>query len=275
MSSAAFPETAMRLAIVSAVPAASRFDLSGRVALVTGASRGIGSAIATALVEQGAHVVLSSRKQADLDAEAARINALFPDRALAIAAHSGRPEDLERLVKTAIEHAGHIDILVNNAATNPYFGPVIDAELSAWDKTFEVNLRGVFILTKLVYEAWMEEHGGAIVNVASVGGLRPGFGLGVYNVTKAGVIMLTRQLARELGGKVRVNAIAPGLVKTRFAEALWGNEAILERVLASNPMGRIGLPDEIAGAVAFLASDAASYINGEVIVIDGGGGGEV
>jgi NAD(P)-dependent dehydrogenase (short-subunit alcohol dehydrogenase family) len=264
----------MRLAIVSAVPAASRLDLSGRVALVTGASRGIGSAIATALVEQGAHVVLSSRKQADLDAEAARINALFPDRALAIAAHSGRPDDLERLVKTAIEHAGHIDILVNNAATNPYFGPVIDAELSAWDKTFEVNLRGVFILTKLVYEAWMQEHGGAVVNIASVGGLRPGFGLGVYNVTKAGVIMLTRQLARELGGKVRVNAIAPGLVKTRFAEALWGNEAILERVLASNPMGRIGLPDEIAGAVAFLASDAASYINGEVIVIDGGGGGE-
>ena len=254
------------------MPAASRFDLSGRVALVTGASRGIGSAIATALVEQGAHVVLSSRKQADLDAEAARINAQYPDRALAIAAHAGRPEDLERLVKTAIEHAGHIDILVNNAATNPYFGPVIDAELTAWDKTFEVNLRGVFILTKLVYEAWMEEHGGAVVNIASVGGLRPGFGLGVYNVTKAGVIMLTRQLARELGGKVRVNAIAPGLVKTRFAEALWGNEAILERVLASNPMGRIGLPDEIAGAVAFLASDAASYINGEVIVIDGGAG---
>jgi NAD(P)-dependent dehydrogenase (short-subunit alcohol dehydrogenase family) len=148
----------------------------------------------------------------------------------------------------------------------------MDAELSAWDKTFEVNLRGVFILTKLVYGAWMEEHGGAVVNIASVGGLRPGLGLGVYNVTKAGVIMLTRQLARELGGKVRVNAIAPGLIKTRFAEALWGNEAVLERVLASNPMGRIGLPDEIGGAVAFLASDAASYINGEVIVIDGGGG---
>ena len=118
----------------------------------------------------------------------------------------------------------------------------------------------------------MEKRGGAVVNVASVGGLRPGLGLGVYNVTKAGVIMLTRQLARELGGKVRVNAVAPGLIKTRFAEALWGNEAILERVLASNPMGRIGTPDEIAGAVAFLASDAASYINGEVLVIDGGGG---
>jgi len=254
------------------VPAASRFDLSGRVALVTGASRGIGSAIATALVEQGAHVVLSSRKQADLDEEAARINAQYPERATAIAAHAGRPEDLDRLVKSVMERFSHIDILVNNAATNPSFGPVLGAELSAWDKTFEVNLRGVFVLTKLVYEAWMQEHGGVVVNIASVGGLRPGLGLGIYNVTKAGVIMLTRQLARELGGKVRVNAIAPGLVKTRFAEALWGNEDILERVIASNPMGRIGLPDEIAGAVVFLASNAASYINGEVIVIDGGGG---
>ena len=254
------------------MPAASRFDLSGRVALVTGASRGIGSAIATALVEQGAHVVLSSRKQADLDEEAARINAQYPERATAIAAHAGRPEDLDRLVKSVMERFSHIDILVNNAATNPSFGPVLGAELSAWDKTFEVNLRGVFVLTKLVYEAWMQEHGGVVVNIASVGGLRPGLGLGIYNVTKAGVIMLTRQLARELGGKVRVNAIAPGLVKTRFAEALWGNEDILERVIASNPMGRIGLPDEIAGAVVFLASNAASYVNGEVIVIDGGGG---
>ncbi|HEV3101488.1 MAG TPA: SDR family oxidoreductase, partial [Candidatus Dormibacteraeota bacterium] len=165
-----------------------------------------------------------------------------------------------------------IDILVNNAATNPYFGPVLDAELSAWDKTFEVNLRGIFILTKLVYAASMEKYGGAIVNVSSIGGIRPGLGLGVYNITKAGVIMLTRQLARELGGKVRVNAVAPGLVKTRFAEALWSNEAILDRVISSNPMGRIGVPDEIAGAVVFLVSDAASYVNGEVLVIDGGGG---
>src|ERR1700682_2797817 len=272
MSSAAFPETAMRPPIVSVVPEGSRFDLTGRVALITGASRGIGSAIATALAEQGAQVVLSSRKQADLDEEAARINALYPERAAAIAAHAGRPEELERLVTSVMERFSRIDILVNNAATNPYFGPVLGAELSAWDKTFEVNLRGVFILTKLVYEASMETHGGAVVNIASVGGLRPGVGLGVYNITKAGVIMLTRQLARELGGKVRVNAIAPGLVKTRFAEALWGNEAILDRVLASNPMGRIGLPEEIAGAVVFLASDAASYINGDVIVIDGGGG---
>jgi len=253
------------------VPEGSRFDLTGRVALITGASRGIGSAIATALVEQGAQVVLSSRKQADLDEEAARINAIHPERATAIAAHAGRQEDLERLVESVMKTHAHIDILVNNAATNPYFGPVIATELPAWDKTFEVNLRGVFILTKLVYEAWMEAHGGTIVNVASVGGLRPGVGLGAYNVTKAGLIMLTRQLARELGGKVRVNAVAPGLIKTRFAEGLWSNEAILDRVLASNPMGRIGVPDEIAGVVAFLASDAASYVNGETIAIDGGG----
>jgi len=183
---------------------------------VTGASRGIGSAIANALVEQGAHVVLSSRKQADLDEEAARINAHHPERATAIAAHAGRPEDLERLVETVMERFAHIDILVNNAATNPYFGPMLGAELPAWDKTFEVNLRGVFILTKLVYEACMETRGGAIVNVASIRGLRPGHVLGVYNLTKAGVIMLTRQLAREIGGTVRVNAVAPGLIKTRY-----------------------------------------------------------
>jgi len=254
------------------VPAASRFDLSGRVALITGASRGIGSAIAEILAEHGAQVVLSSRKQADLDAEADRINGLYPERATAIAAHSGRPEDLEKLVQATMERFSRIDILVNNAATNPYFGPVMGAELSAWDKTFEVNLRGVFLLTKLVYEASMESRGGAIVNVASIGGIRPGLGLGVYNVTKAGVIMLTKQLARELGGKVRVNAVAPGLIKTRFAEALWGNQEILDRVLAQNPMARIGVPDEVAAAVLFLASDAASYVNGEVLVIDGGGG---
>ena len=257
------------------MPVASRFDLSGRVALVTGASRGIGSAIAETLAEHGAQVVLSSRKQADLDSEAERINALYAERATPIAAHAGRPEELERLVKDVMERFSRIDILVNNAGTNPYFGPLIGAELSAWDKTFEVNLRGVFVLTKLVYEASMEARGGSIVNISSIGGLRPGLGLGVYNVTKAGLIMLTRQLARELGAKVRVNAVAPGLVKTRFAEALWGNQEILDRVLAQNPMGRIGVPDEVAAAVLFLASDAASYVNGEVLVVDGGGGGEM
>jgi len=254
------------------VPATSRFDVSGKVALVTGASRGIGSAIAEALAEHGAEVVLSSRKQADLDSEAERINGLYPEKATAIAAHAGREDDLQKLVDQVMERFSRIDILVNNAGTNPYFGPVLGAELSAWDKTFEVNLRGYFILTKLVYQASMEERGGSIVNISSIGGLRPGLGLGVYNITKAGVIMLTRQLARELGAKVRVNAVAPGLVKTRFAEALWGNQEILDRVLSQNPMGRIGLPEEVASGVLFLASDAASYVNGEVLVIDGGGG---
>ena len=254
------------------MPAGSLFDLSGRVALVTGASRGIGSAIAEILAEHGAQVVLSSRKQADLDTEAERINALYPEKAVAIAAHAGKPEDLERLVQQVMERFSRIDILINNAATNPYFGPVLGAELSAWDKTFEVNLRGIFVLTQQVYRASMEAHGGAIVNIASIGGIRPGLGLGVYNVSKAAVIMLTRQLAREIGGQVRVNAVAPGLVKTRFAEALWGNQEILDRVLAQNPMGRIGVPSEVAAAVLFLASDAASYVNGEVLVVDGGGG---
>jgi NAD(P)-dependent dehydrogenase (short-subunit alcohol dehydrogenase family) len=254
------------------VPATSRFDLSGRVALVTGASRGIGSAIAHAMAEQGAQVVLSSRKQSDLDEEAARINADHPEAATAIAAHAGRQDDLERLVGEVMKRFSRIDILVNNAATNPSIGPVLGAELAAWDKTFEVNLRGMFILTKLVYEASMETRGGSVINVSSVGGVRASPGLGVYNITKAGVIMFTRQLAKEIGSKVRVNAVAPGLIKTRFAEALWGNQAILDRVLAANPMGRIGVPEEVASAVVFLASDAASYINGEVIVIDGGGG---
>ena len=257
------------------MPAPSLFDLSGRVALVTGASRGIGGAIAEILAEHGASVVLSSRKQADLDAEAERINSRYPERAVPIAAHAGRPEELERLVGDVMERFSRIDILVNNAATNPYMGPVMGAELAAWDKTFEVNLRGVFVLTRLVYAAWLEAHGGAIVNIASIGGLRPGIGLGIYNVTKAGIIMLTRQLAREMGGNVRVNAVAPGVIKTRFAEALWGNEAILERILAQNPLGRIGMPEEVAAAVLFLASDAASYVNGEVLVVDGGGGGDL
>ncbi len=254
------------------MPATSRFDLSGKVALVTGASRGIGSAIAEALAEHGAEVVLSSRKQADLDVEAERINGLYPEKATAIAAHAGRPEDLERLVGQVMERFSRIDILVNNAGTNPYMGPVLGAELPVWDKTFEVNLRGMFWLTRLVYDASMEARGGSIINIASTGGIRPGIGLGVYNITKAAVIFMTRQLARELGGKVRVNAVAPGLVKTRFAEALWGNQEILDRVLAQNPMGRIGLPEEVASGVLFLASDAASYVNGELLVIDGGGG---
>ncbi len=248
-------------------------DLRDRVAIITGASRGIGSAIADALADRGARVVLSSRKQADLDAEAERINARHPGAAIAVAAHAGNPADLERLVDTTLDRHGRLDILVNNAATNPYFGHTVDASLGAWDKTFEVNVRGVFALTQLAVHKYLGEHGGVVVNVASVGGLRVAFGLGIYNITKAAVIHLTKQLALELGPRgIRVNAVAPGLVKTRFAEALWGNEEILKRVLESTALGRIGSPEEIGRVVAFLASDDASYLTGEVVVIDGGGG---
>lgn len=254
------------------MPADPRFDLTDRVALVTGGSRGIGAATAEVLAEHGATVVLSSRKQGDLDAEAGRINATFPGHASAVAAHAGREEDLKRLVDTVMDQYGRIDILINNAGTNPYAGPLIDADVSAWDKTFEVNVRGMLLLTQFVYRAWMGEHGGTIVNVASTGGLRPGLGLGVYRVAKAAVVFLTRQLARELGSNIRVNAVAPGLIKTRFAEALWGNEDVLQRILAPNPTGRIGTVEEVANAILFLVSDAASYVNGEVLVVDGGGG---
>jgi NAD(P)-dependent dehydrogenase (short-subunit alcohol dehydrogenase family) len=248
------------------------FELTDRVAVVTGGSRGIGTAIARGLAEQGAKVVLTSRKQEDLEREAESINRDHPDSAVAIAAHAGRPDDLQRLVEETMKRFGRLDILVNNAGTNPYFGPLIEAELGVWDKTFEVNVRGYFIASQLAYRAWMRDHGGSIVNIASTGGLRPARGLGVYDITKAGVIMLTRQLASELGGRVRVNCIAPGLIRTKFAEALWTNQAIIDRVLSSNPMARIGEPSEIAGAACFLVSDAASYINGHVVIIDGGGG---
>ena len=248
-------------------------DLRDRVAIITGASRGIGSAIADALADRGARVVLSSRKQVDLDAEAQRINSRHPGAAIAVAAHAGNPDDLERLVDTTLDRLGRLDILVNNAATNPYFGHTVDAELAAWDKTFEVNVRGVFALTQLAVRKYLGEHGGVVVNVASVGGLRVAFGLGIYNITKAAVIHMTKQLALELGPRgIRVNAVAPGLVKTRFAQALWDNEEILKRVLESTALGRIGSPEEIGKVVAFLASDEASYMTGEVVVIDGGGG---
>lgn len=247
------------------------FNLGGRVAIVTGGSRGLGAAIARGLVEHGATAVLVARKQEELDAQAERLNALRPDAAVGIAAHAGRPEALQELVDAVVARFGRIDILVNNAGANPYFGPLIDCDLTAWDKTFEVNLRGYLALTQLCWRAWMREHGGAVLNIASTAGIRPALGLGPYGVTKAGVVMLTRQLAKELGGGVRVNCIAPGVFKTRFAEALWSSEEIMGRVLAENPMGRIGDPEEIAGTAVFLVSDAANYVNGQVLVVDGGG----
>jgi NAD(P)-dependent dehydrogenase (short-subunit alcohol dehydrogenase family) len=249
----------------------ANYLLTDRVAIVTGGSRGIGEATALALVEQGARVVISGRKLEGLQAAADRINAAHAGAVTPIAAHVGRVEDSQRLVGEVMQRFGRIDILVNNAATNPHFGLTLDIELGAWDKTFEVNLRGPLVLTKLVVDAWMRGHGGAIVNVASIAGLRPELGLGPYGVTKAALISLTRQLAMELGRDgIRVNAVAPSIVKTEFASALWGNEEISRRALERNPIGRFATADEVAAAITFLVSDGASYINGEVLPIDGG-----
>jgi NAD(P)-dependent dehydrogenase (short-subunit alcohol dehydrogenase family) len=248
-------------------------SLDSRVAIVTGASRGIGFAVAAQLARLGATVALTARKDAELQEAVGRIGELGGGQALGIQAHAGRSEDNDRLVSTVMDRFGRIDILVNNAAANPYFGPIIDIEDATWDKTFEVNLRGTFFLTRAVVRVWMYDHGGVVVNVASAGGLRPAPDLGAYNVTKAGMIHLTRQLGFELGSRgIRVNCVAPGVIETRFSEALWKAEERGTRVRSTNPMGRTGTAEEVASAVCFLASDAASYINGEVLVIDGGGG---
>ncbi len=248
----------------------SEFSLESRIALVTGGSRGLGLAIASGLVRHGATVVLSARKEPELQEAAAGLETIRTGSASYVASHAGRPDDIEALVATVMERHGRVDLLVNNAGTNPYFGPLIEAEAGAWDKTFEVNLRGYFLFTQACWRAWMRDHGGSVLNVASTAGVRPAPAMGIYGITKAGVIMLTRQLASELGGTVRVNCIAPGVFRTRFAKTLWSNPAIMQRVLAGNPMGRIGEPDELAGTAVYLLSDAARYVNGQVIVVDGG-----
>jgi NAD(P)-dependent dehydrogenase (short-subunit alcohol dehydrogenase family) len=252
-------------------PLPSEFSLESRVALVTGGSRGLGLAIAAGLVRHGATVVLSARKEPELEVAAAGLESIRAGSATYVASHAGRPDEIESLVARVMERHGRVDLLVNNAGTNPYFGPLLDADAGAWDKTFEVNLRGYFLLTQACWRAWMRDHGGAVLNVASTAGVRPAPMMGIYGITKAAVIMLTRQLASELGGTVRVNCVAPGVFRTRFAQTLWSNPAIMERVLARNPTGRIGEPDELAGTAVYLLSDAARYVNGQVIVVDGGG----
>jgi len=246
------------------------FQIQGKIAIVTGASRGIGRAIAHSLAEAGAKVALSSRKLEDLQKVAEEIRRKGGD-AFPIAAHNGKVADLENLVTKTVEHYGTIDILVNNAATNPVFGPIIQVDESAWNKIMEVNVRGAFFLSRSAALVMGETGGGVIVNIASSAGLRPMPFLGAYSVSKAGVIMLTKVLAVEWAGlKIRVNAVAPGIIETRFSEALWKNETILEEVQKRQPIPRVGQPEEIAGAVLFLASPASSYMTGEVMVIDGG-----
>ena len=238
--------------------------LDGKVALVTGASRGIGAAIARSLADAGAMVVLSSRKADALEAAVATIGG----EASWVVANAGDPDAAEAAVATTIERHGSVDILVNNAATNPYFGSSIDIDLGSYDKTWQVNLRGPLVWTQAAWRSSMQERGGVVLNVASIGGMSVEPAIGIYNATKAALIHLTRTLAAELAPGVRVNAVAPGLVKTDMARALWEpNEAAMARHV---PVGRLGEPQDIADAAVFLCSERASWITGTTLVVDGG-----
>lgn len=246
-------------------------QLSGKVAIVTGASRGIGEAIAKCLASHGAKVVLASRKIDGLTRVAEEINARGGE-AIPIACHTGQPEQVEKLVADTVARFGKVDILVNNAATNPHFGPMLSIDWPAWDKTFEVNVKGYFAATRAVSRHLIERGApGSIVNVASVVGFIGSPMQGVYAMTKAAVISMTKTLAMELGSAgIRVNAIAPGLIDTKFAAALTQNEEILNMVLSRTALKRVGQPDDIAGAALYLSSDASQYLTGHTLVVDGG-----
>jgi dehydrogenase/reductase SDR family protein 4 len=245
------------------------FSLEGKVALVTGGSRGIGMASALGLAQAGADIVVASRKLPDLEEVAEQIRRLGR-KSLAVAAHIARMDHINNLVSKAKDEFGKIDILVNNAATNPVMDPALDVEERAWDSTMNLNLKGLFFLSQAVARVMKEQGGGKIINITSVEGITPGI-LPVYSISKAGVIMATKVMAKEWSKyNIRVNAIAPGLTKTRFSEALWNNPEILQDAISQTPMGRIAEPEEMVGAVIYLASDISSYVTGQVIAIDGG-----
>ncbi len=238
--------------------------LDGKVAVVTGGSRGIGLATAKRLAEAGARVMITSRKK-DALAEAV---ATIEGEAAYFVANAGRPEEAEACVEETLRRFGSLDVLVNNAATNPYYGPLAEIDLPRAEKIIQLNQTAVLVWSQLAVRASMRENGGAIVNVSSIGGMSVEPGIGWYNVTKAAVLHLTRQLAAELGPRVRVNCVAPGLVRTHLARALWedGEKAISARL----PLRRIGEPDDIAKVILFLTSEAAGWMTGQTVVVDGG-----
>lgn len=241
--------------------------LDGKVALVTGGTRGIGRAIAEAYAMAGAAVGVLARKPAELEETTHALEAIGA-RVMTVVGSAGDPTTIETAVARCVDELGALDVLVNNAATNPAFGPTVDVESRAVRKILEVNVEGPLLLVQAAWRAWMREHGGVILNVGSLGGLRPTPFIGAYNVSKAALIHLTRQLALELAPGVRVHALAPGLVKTHMAQALV--DLGEEQLAAATPLGRLGVPEDIAGAALFLASDASSWMTGAVLVIDGG-----
>jgi NAD(P)-dependent dehydrogenase (short-subunit alcohol dehydrogenase family) len=244
--------------------AGRRFE--GKTALVTGASRGIGLAVAARLAAEGARVVLTARKPEALEQAVAGLGG--PQRAIGVAGHADDPEHQATAVARAIEAFGSLDVLVNNAGINPVYGPMIDLDRAALRKIFDVNVIAALDWVREAHRAWLGAHGGSVVNVASIAGLGPAGGLGAYGTSKAALIHLTAQLASELGPAVRVNAVAPAVVKTVFASALY--EGREEKVAAAYPLGRLGAPEDVAGAVAYLASDDAAWVTGQTMVLDGG-----
>jgi NAD(P)-dependent dehydrogenase (short-subunit alcohol dehydrogenase family) len=246
--------------------------LDGQLAIVTGASRGIGRAIADRFLQEGARVILVSRRQESLDVVAEALNAEHEGRAIPLALHVGHISDISPWFDAVVEQYGVPQILVNNAGTNPHFGPFIDVEWPAWEKTFEVNLKGPFELARQLSRRLIRDNlSGSIINISSIYGLTAAPAHGVYSLTKAALIAMTKSLALELGSKgIRVNAIAPGLIETRLSQALIGNEAIMDSFYQRTSIQRPGKPSEIAGLAAYLASDDASYTTGQVMAVDGG-----
>ncbi len=247
-----------------------RFSLNGRNAIITGGTRGIGLAIAQGFLEAGANVTLCSRKQESVDGALAELSE-YKDKVLGVTCHVGKSEDLESLIQSAEDKFGPVSILVNNAGTNPYYGPIIDSDERAWDKTMEVNLKGPYMLSRLVAKRMVARDGGSIINVASIAGHIASPMQGIYSISKTGVIMLTKVMARELGTQgVRVNCICPGVIKTKLSEALWADPKAEKQAAGLKALGRVGTTDEIIGAALYLASDASSFTTGATLNIDGG-----
>jgi len=247
----------------------SNTDLTGKVAVVTGSSKGIGKAIVEKLAEHGAQVVISSRKQEAVDIVAGELTNKGL-KAIGIACHVGDDEQRKALIEKTVTAFGKVDILINNAAINPVFGPIEECTESAFDKIMEVNVKAPWMLANLALPH-MKLNGGSIINISSVEGIHPGFGLGIYSTSKAALIMMTKNQAKEWGKyNVRSNVICPGLIKTKFSEALWQNEKLLNRLEKSIPSGRMGLPEEMTGIALLLSSGASSYMTGGVYTADGG-----